>query len=128
MEGSSGIGSSPSGSAIPSLSKPWKEYKFARFYRHWEYMFLLAGNIMPGAEKLRGELLFPEEKWLVFFWPKGEKTVFLRETNVLLGVFFVPGIIFFSLKDTFSCCFILWPTISLYIWIGSVSYFPYRFH
>jgi hypothetical protein len=25
-------------------------------------MFLLAGNIMPGAEKLCGELLFPEEK------------------------------------------------------------------
>ena len=25
-------------------------------------MFLLAGNIMPGAEKLQGELLFAEEK------------------------------------------------------------------
>ena len=25
-------------------------------------MFLLAGNIMPGAEKLKEELLFPEEK------------------------------------------------------------------
>jgi hypothetical protein len=70
-------------------------------------MFLLAGNIMPGAEKLRGELLFPEEKWL-FFSTEGRKTVFPRETNVLLlRSFFAPGIMFFSLKDIFSCCFIL---------------------
>ena len=34
---------------------------------HQEYMFLLAGNIMPGAEKLWGKLLFPEEKNVVFF-------------------------------------------------------------
>ena len=30
-----------------------------------EYMFLLGGNIMPGTDKLRGELLFPGEIMVV---------------------------------------------------------------
>ena len=30
--------------------------------KNLEYMFLLAGKIMPGVEKLQGKLLFPEEK------------------------------------------------------------------
>ena len=30
----------------------------------WTYMFRLAGNIMPGTEKLWGELLFPSTNWL----------------------------------------------------------------
>ena len=77
-------------------------------------------------KKLRGDLLFPEEKWL-FFSIEGRKTVFSKGNKCSSRSFFAPGIMFFSLKDTFSCCFILWPTISLYIWIGSVSYFPYRF-
>jgi hypothetical protein len=43
---------------------------------------------MPGAEKLRSKpALFPVEKKMGFFPPKGEKTVFPRETNILLRVF-----------------------------------------
>ena len=38
--------------------------------------------------------------------------------------FFVPGIMFFSLEDTFSLGFILWPTINLYILMGSVNSWP----
>ena len=34
---------------------------------------------------------------------------------------------FFSLKDIFSWGFILWPSIHLYILMGSVSYCTYRF-
>ena len=91
----------------------------------WEYMFLLAGNIMPGAEKLWGELLFPEEKWL-FFSTEGRKNSFSKGNKCSSQSFFALGIMFFSLKDTFSWCFILWPTINHYILMGSDSYCPYR--
>ena len=74
-------------------------------------MFLLAGNIMLGAEKLWGELLFPEEKWL-FFSTKGRKNSFSKGNKCSPQSFFVPGIMFFNLKDTFSLGFILWPTIN----------------
>ena len=40
-----------------------------------EYMFHLAGNIMPGAEKLWGKPLFPEEKQ--FFFQRREKKQFI---------------------------------------------------
>ena len=50
-------------------------------------MFLLGGNTMPGTEKFWGELLFPEEKMVVFFNRREKKQFFLRETNVLLRVF-----------------------------------------
>ena len=62
-------------------------------------------------------LFFPEKKWLFFLDQKKKK-------NVLLRGFFVPGIMFFSLKDAFSWGFILWPTINLYILIGSVNSWP----
>ena len=88
-------------------------------------MFLLAGNIMPGAEKLWGELLFPEEKWL-FFSTEGRKNSFSKGNKCSSQSFFALGIMFFSLKDTFSWCFILWPTINHYILMGSDSYCPYR--
>ena len=58
-----------------------------------EYMFFLAGNIMPGTEKLWGEQMF------------------------FLEFFFDPG----KMKDTFLGGFILWPSINLYILMGSVS-------
>ena len=32
-----------------------------------EHILLLAGKIMPGAEKLSGELLFPKEKKRLLF-------------------------------------------------------------
>ena len=70
------------------------------------YMFLLGGNIMPGTEKLWGELLFPEEKNCCFIDRRVEKQFFQRETNVLLRVFW-PRHNVFSLKDTFSSYFIL---------------------
>ena len=89
-------------------------------------MFLLAGNIMPGAEKLWGELLFPEEKWL-FFSTEGRKNSFSKGNKCSSQNFFDPGIMFFSLEDTFSLGFILWPTINIYISMGSVSYCPNRF-
>ena len=92
----------------------------------WEYMFLLAGNIMPGTEKLWGELLFPEEKRL-FFSTVGRKNSFSKGNKCSSQSFFVPGIMFFSPKDTFSWGFILWPTINLYILIGSVLYCPCKF-
>ena len=88
-------------------------------------MFLLAGNIMPGTEKLWGELLFPEEKWL-FFSTEGRKNSFSKGNKCSSQSFFALGIMFFSLKDTFSWCFILWPTINHYILMGSDSYCPYR--
>jgi len=91
-----------------------------------KYMFLLAGNIMPGTEKLWGELLFPEEKRL-FFSTVGRKNSFSKGNKCSSQSFFVPGIMFFSPKDTFSWGFILWPTINLYILIGSVLYCPYKF-
>ena len=54
-----------------------------------EYMFLLAGNIMPGAEKLWGELLFPEEKWL-FFSTEGRKKQFFQGKQMFFSEFFCP--------------------------------------
>ena len=44
----------------------------------WEYMFLPAGNIMPGTEKFWGELLFLEEKMVAFF-DRREKKQFFQE-------------------------------------------------
>ena len=92
----------------------------------WEYMFLPAGNIMPGTEKFWGELLFLEEKWLLFS-TAGRKNSFSKRNKCSSQRFFGPGIMFFSLKDTFSWGFILWPTKNHYYLIGSVSYCPYRF-
>ena len=100
--------------------------RLGKWMRPQEYMFLLAGNIMPGTEKLWGELLFPEEKRL-FFSTVGRKNSFSKGNKCSSQSFFVPGIMFFSLKDTFSWGFILWPTINLYILIGSVLYCPYKF-
>ena len=48
-----------------------------------EYMFLLGVNFMPGTEKLRGELLFPEEK-----------TIFSEGNKCSSQSFFDPGIMF----------------------------------
>ena len=86
-----------------------------------EYMFLLAGNSMPGSEKFWGELLFPEEKWLLFS-TEGRKNSFSKRNKCSSQNFFDPGIMFFSLEDTFSSYFILWPAISLYILMAYVSY------
>ena len=91
-----------------------------------EYMFLLGGNIMPGTEKLWGELLFPEEKMVVFS-TEGRKNNFFRGKQMFFSEFFWPRHNVFSLKDTFSSYFILWPTINLYFLVGSVSYCHYRF-
>ena len=56
-------------------------------------MFLLGGNIMPGTEKLWGELLFPEEKMVVFS-TEGRKTVFSEGNKCSSQSFFDPGIMF----------------------------------
>ena len=53
------------------------------FPEYMEYMFLLGGNIMPGTEKLWGELLFTEEK-----------TVFSEGNKCSSQSFFDPGIMF----------------------------------
>jgi hypothetical protein len=49
-----------------------------------DYMFPLGGNIMPGTEKLWDELLFPEEKMVVF----SERNKCSSQS------FFDPGIMF----------------------------------
>ena len=92
----------------------------------WQYMFLLGGNFMPGTEKLWGELLFPEEKMVVFS-TEGRKTIFSEGNKCSSQSFFWPRHNVFSLKDTFSSYFILWPPISLYFLMGSVSYCPHEF-
>ena len=72
-----------------------------------EYMFLLAGNIMLGAEKLWGELLFPEENRV--FLTKGRKTVFPRESNVILiykDVNLLPA------PSCCCCCCCCWALVS----------------
>ena len=91
-----------------------------------EYMFLLGGNFMPGTEKLWGELLFPKEKMVVFS-TEGRKNNFFRGKQMFFSEFFWPRHNVFSLKDTFSSYFILWPPISLYFLMGSVSYCPHEF-
>ena len=58
-----------------------------------KYMFLLGGNIMPGTEKLWGELLFPEEKMVVFS-TEGRKTIFSEGNKCSSQSFFDPGIMF----------------------------------
>ena len=58
-----------------------------------QYMFLLGGNIMPGTEKLWGELLFPEEKMVVFS-TEGRKTIFSEGNKCSSQSFFDPGIMF----------------------------------
>ena len=55
-------------------------------WRMRECMFLLAGNIMPGAENSEANFCFLRKNGC-FFQSKGEKTVFARKTNVLLRVF-----------------------------------------
>jgi hypothetical protein len=51
-------------------------------------MFLMAGKIIPGAEKLLGENLFPEKEQ-GFFSPicAVRETVLWRKTNILIRVF-----------------------------------------
>ena len=61
------------------------------------------------GRKLWGELLFPEEKRL-FFSIEGRKNSFCKGNKCSSQSFFAPAITFFSLKDTFSWGFILWPT------------------
>jgi hypothetical protein len=92
------------GVKIKNLLKLSYIYFYKLFFTS-EYMFLLAGNIMPGAENLRGELLFPEEKWL-FFLTEGRKNSFSKGNKCSSWSFFAPGIMFFSLKDTFSNYFL----------------------
>jgi hypothetical protein len=85
-----------------------------------EYMFLLAGNIMPGTEKLWGELLFPEEKQ--FF--QGKQMFFSEFFCARHNVFQSEGYIFLGFHpltyhkplhfDRF--CFILPLQILLITW------------
>ena len=82
------------------------------------------------------EVNFCTKKFLKYFAAFGfEEDIYVpsgwkhyaRDRKTLRGTFVSPGITFFSLKDTFSWGFILWPSIHLYILMGSVSYCPYRF-
>ena len=54
-----------------------------------EYMFLLGGNTMPGTEKFWGELLFPEEKMVVFS-TEGRKNNFFWGKQMFFSEFFWP--------------------------------------
>ena len=49
----------------------------AILFKEVEYMFLLAGKIIPGMERLQGEHWFIEEEGLLF-----PTLVYLRETKV----------------------------------------------
>ena len=67
-----------------------------------------------------------KDSYQLVYVPSGWKH-YARDRKTLRGTFVSPGIMFFSLKDIFSWGFILWPSIHLYILMGSVSYCPYRF-
>ena len=53
------------------------------------------------------------------FFDRREKNNFFRGKQMFFSEFFWPRHNVFSLKDTFSWGFILWPTINLYILMGS---------
>ena len=61
------------------------------------------------------------------FFDRREKNNFFRGKQMFFSEFFWPRHNVFSLKDTFSSYFILWPPISLYFLMGSVSYCPHKF-
>ena len=61
------------------------------------------------------------------FFDRREKNNFFRGKQMFFSEFFWPRHNVFSLKDTFSSYFILWPPISLYFLMGSVSYCPHEF-
>ena len=51
-----------------------------------EHMFLLAVKIMPGAEKVQGEVLLSEDNQLFFTW-QGSKKRFFRGKQIVTKLF-----------------------------------------